>query len=945
MRWQSRITALLAFILGAQFLTPVQAISPTCTTGTSDHYVYKNNVVNVTRLLDCTSSTFAGTSNPLEFRVYVESNSPAVTGLRLGTTATAPTIPIATGAAIAALTPTVTPSEVSLFPTVATAVGSPFVVHVDVTDGSTTVSAVINVNVAVAPCSTSPNPISLKTVTGTQRTVNLQTLFSCAPTNTQLTYQAILGLASPTTLDYVDGSAPQFTMPVSGAASAVTLTNPAAVKFIATADTTTSPYIINFTVADTTLPYFPLLSFTVNLAATATTPPPPTCTALTGFATQSKPTRISLAHDSATGFGCLAASGGGNLTYSFFENDPASISHGRLSNINSKTGSVTFTPSSGFLTPQDFSTLPGDERQRAFFFVQATDEYGQTSSRTQIYVQVVKPIPSKCQISNPKSEVLFNDPSGAKSKKYPKGGKQSQFAITNRILGYIDCAEHGSVITMSWFSLTDMDFVYHLNAAVNRGANVRFLINSHATKPSSTSYATWMSLKKILGTSAPRNTRNATTYIENSVNKKAGSWALFCDHGCLTPLANSTSGKIWKSEESEYPALHAKFFLVTNITPKSSKITSVSGVASSNPTRAQAVQGFNNAQVFVEKSTSLKKNQLFGAFDSYFRKLSAQGKASFSDRPPTKAASYSQLATKENTQFVTYPRVGAGSSTDDITSLLRNVKCRYLDSQGQWQRTKIYMNMFVFTRNSPAIALWHLANNRPAKNGGCEIKIIYTDMDQAIFVNGSYIKGPGGYIAWGVADCLSTSGTSYGKYVGVTTPERRKMLSPTGKVILGANGKPRYQTVSVCKRGALMGRMPTINQGIGNYCWLNTYSSISGGSIKACVSTPLKLTRQDPADGRAKLEAWPDAQNHLRYSHQKYILIDGMLNEQIQQVVYSGTPNLTTPGLRYNDEVMTITTGESFFKAYKANFDVMQKFINNRPGPLFDICRGNGTCQ
>jgi hypothetical protein len=253
------------------------------------------------------------------------------------------------------------------------------------------------------------------------------------------------------------------------------------------------------------------------------------------------------------------------------------------------------------------------------------------------------------------------------------------------------------------------------------------------------------------------------------------------------------------------------------------------------------------------------------------------------------------------------------------------------------------MNMFVFTRNSPAIALWHLANNRPIANGGCEIHIIYTDMDQAIFANGKFIKGPGGYISWGVADCLSTSGTTNGKYSGVTVPERRKMLDNNGKVVHTATGKIRYQTVSVCKRGALMGAMPTINQG-GGYCWINTHSYLSGGSIQACVSTPLKLTTQDPADGRAKLEAWPDINNHLRFSHQKYILIDGKIGDEIQHVVYSGTPNLTSPGLRFNDEIMTITSGESFFNAYKINFDKMLKFIHNRPGPLPDVCRIDGSC-
>lgn len=945
MRWKAKAIGILTLILGAQLLTPAQATDPLCASSTTDQFIYKNTALNITQLLDCSNSTFPG-STPLQYRVYLASATPAATGLRLGTTSSAASVPVALdGTAVAALPAITSPAEVSVYPTSATSDGAPYVLHIDVTDGTTVINAVLNINVAVAPCSTSTATISVKAVTGTARTINLPALLGCSPTNTQLTYSAALDVTSPTTLSYSEGAEDPIAFPLFDAPSPATFTTPTELKLLATADTTTSPYVINVTVTNSALPDYPSFHFIMNLGATATAPAAPKCVTFIGFATQSKATRLSLAFDSATGFGCSASSGAGALTYSFFETDPTSVSHGRVSAMNPKTGSVTFTPTAGYLTPQDFSTLPGDERQRAFFFVQATDEYGQTSTRTRIYVQVVKPIPSKCAIANPKSEVLFNDPSGAKSTKYPKGGKQSQFAITNRMLGYIDCAEHGAVITMSWFSLTDMDFVYHLNAAVNRGVNVRFLINSHATKPGSTSYWAWTSLKKILGTSAPSKTRNASTYIENSVNKKAGSWALFCDHGCLTPAANSNSGKIWKSEESEYPALHAKFFLITNISAKSSKKTSVSGVASSNPTRAQAVQGFNSAQIFVEKSTSLKKNQLFTAFDSYFRKLSAQGKANFAAKTPPKAASYTQLATKGNTQFVTFPRIGGGAATDDMTTLFKNVKCRYIDAHGQWQRTKIYMNMFVFTRNSPAIALWHLANNRPIANGGCEVHIIYTDMDQAISLNGSYIKGPGGYVSWGVADCLSTSGTTNGKYSGVTVPERRKMLDNNGNVIKTAAGKIRYQTASVCKLGTLMGRMPTINQGVGSYCWLNTHSSVSGGSISACVSTPLKLTIQDPADGRAKLEAWPDSANHVRFSHQKYILIDGMVNKEIQQVVYSGTPNLTSPGLRYNDEVMTITKGESFFKAYKGNFDTMLNFIHNRPGALPDFCRSQGTCQ
>ena len=942
--WRNLGFSLLISVLALQILAPAQATSNSpCTsvtnTGSGDLYAYNNSAVNLTAFLDCASAPAFSSASTLNYRVYVPATSTDNAAVKFGNSNLAPALPVAAdNLAVAALTPISSPDIAYLYPTAVTTAGTPTVIYVEVNDGgSHSITITVNLYVAAAPCIGNEATIrTLKGIKGTARTFDLKTILGCQTSST-ITYDVLLEVGSPDTIRVFTDTTTNQAIPDS-TASAVQLTSINAFKIISDQFTTTAPYAFTITARDTSLPNFASKSYHFEYLTPSAIPAAPKCVPLTGFATQNTPSRITLAYDATTGFGCNASANNGQLTFSFTR-----ANHGTLSNPSKFQGAVTFTPTRGYLTPQDYSNLPGDEGQRAFFFVQVTDSYGQQSAATRIYVQVVKKISSRCLITRPKSEVLFNDPSGAKSAKYPSGGKAAQFAITNRMLGYIDCAEHGSVITMSWFSLTDMDFVYHLNAAVNRGANVRFLINSHATKPSSTSYAAWNSLKKILGTSAPKNTRNAMTYIENSVNKKAGSWALFCDHGCLTPTSATKTGKIWKSEESEYPALHAKFFLVTNITPKSTKVTSVSGVASSNPTRAQAVQGFNNAQIFVEKSTSIRKNPLFGAFDTYFRKLSAQGKAAFTDKTPAKAASYTQLATKGSTQFVTFPRVGGGAATDDMTELFKNIKCRYTDVNGKYQRTKIYMNMFVFTRNSPAIALWHLANNRPVANGGCEIHIIYTDMDQAIFANGKYIKGPGGYISWGVADCLSTAGTTNGKYSGVTVPERRKMLDNNGNVVRTATGKIRYQTVSVCKRGALMGSMPTINHG-GGFCWMNTHSSLSGGSIHACVSTPLKLTKQDPADGRAKLEAWPDANNRVRFSHQKYILIDGKIGNEIQHVVYSGTPNLTSPGLRYNDEVMTITKGQAFFNAYKANFDKMLSFVHNRPGPLPDPCRVDGSC-
>jgi phosphatidylserine/phosphatidylglycerophosphate/cardiolipin synthase-like enzyme len=104
-----------------------------------------------------------------------------------------------------------------------------------------------------------------------------------------------------------------------------------------------------------------------------------------------------------------------------------------------------------------------------------------------------------------------------------------------------------------------------------------------------------------------------------------------------------------------------------------------------------------------------------------------------------------------------------------------------------------------------------------------------------------------------------------------------------------------------------------------------------------CVSTPLKITAFDKADNRAKLENVADASGSRWYSHQKYIAIDGMYGkpgkQTRQQVVISGTPNITSPGQKWNDEILTFTTGPEIYAQYVANFNEMKTAISRRSGP------------
>jgi hypothetical protein len=373
----------------------------------------------------------------------------------------------------------------------------------------------------------------------------------------------------------------------------------------------------------------------------------------------------------------------------------------------------------------------------------------------------------------------------------------------------------------------------------------------------------------------------------------------------LTPT--KPAGVVFPNEtEGEYPALHSKFFLIT----KTGFATKIVGISSINPTYEQARRGFNNASIVANDTI------LFNSLNGYFADLTKAA------RLKGKVPAYRQLKSgSKETNYYVYPKTGS----DDILAMLRDIKCIYKVG-GKTKRTQIYVNMFVFTRNAPAMELWKKAFASRANNGGCNVHIIYTDMDQRIKALNTRTKKVG-YIpngkrpsAWGVADCLSTMPS-------------KKLTSPG--LVFNAE-KNRMVTAKVCKNGSLKGAIPTINKK-GGYCWFNAKNKKTGGSLSMCVSTPLKITALDKADNRAKLEATDDRSGKRWYSHQKYIAIDGMYGkkgkQKRQQIVISGTPNVTSPGLKWNDEILTFTTGSKTYSEYVANFKFTKTAILNRPGP------------
>ena len=636
-------------------------------------------------------------------------------------------------------------------------------------------------------------------------------------------------------------------------------------------------------------------SITVTVGIRAVSPP--TCQIFTISTSTNVAVNVPLAYDSLRSGGCQG--GYGTLTYRV---DAVTPANGSANMADATT--ATFTPNSGFQTPADNTV-------KATFAVTATDEYGQTSVALDQYSGVIAGAAGATVTVNvselrdcggwvPKNETIFNNPLAGTS----RDGKlsNSRFAITNRINNMIDCAPVGSTIAMSWFSFTDDNMVNHLIQAYRNGVNVRVLVNSHATKPSSSSFTAVNTLRAVLGSNITDATANAS---ENQ-----GSWLGSCDSGCLTPPA--PAGIVFPDEsEGEYPALHSKFFLIT----RAGSAKNVVGISSVNPTYEQAKVGFNNASVVVNDTT------LFASMNQYYADLANAA------RGAGKANAYRQLkSNSKTTTYYVYPKTGS----DDVLTMLRDIKCVYKVGK-KTMRTQIYVNMFVFTRNAPAMELWKKAFASRANNGGCNVQVIYTDMDQRIKAlntrTGKYDFIPNGDkpSAWGAADCLSTFPTVKGKAQKLTGPG-----------LVFDSGKNRMVAAKVCKNGSLQGAIPTINKG-GGYCWFNAKNKSTGGSLSMCVSTPLKITAFDKADNRAKLENVADASGSRWYSHQKYIAIDGMYGKpgkQLrQQIVISGTPNITSPGQKWNDEILTFTTSPEIYAQYVANFNEMKTAINRRSGP------------
>lgn len=260
---------------------------------------------------------------------------------------------------------------------------------------------------------------------------------------------------------------------------------------------------------------------------------------------------------------------------------------------------------------------------------------------------------------SPAQGPLFNNPTGSTAQ---------QAAITDELERMIVASPKGAVIRIATFSLTLQSFSDKLVAAHQRGVYVRILMDDHAVTPQ------WRQLEAVLG-----------------ADSSALSYARLCRGGCMT--------------QTEGSALHAKLYMFS--TAGSAKRVAV--VSSSNPTRSQQVNGWNNAYVSIGNDTMYK------AYISYFNAMVAGSNGNLDSN-----YYWSQLGGQEKAYFS--PRRDAGAASDTILSVLGNISCSGAASgYGSNGKTTIKVDMHFWTGNRMTIAkkLWQLDNS------GCVVQVVY----------------------------------------------------------------------------------------------------------------------------------------------------------------------------------------------------------------------------
>lgn len=263
---------------------------------------------------------------------------------------------------------------------------------------------------------------------------------------------------------------------------------------------------------------------------------------------------------------------------------------------------------------------------------------------------------------------IFNDPLGT---------ADEQTAIRTRLIELTNAALPGSTIKVAVYHVWEASVVNALVAAKNRGVDVQVLLDesSVSDRPTNTAYGT---LASGLGTD-----RTQSSYVATCPANKS----------CLGDPKFGQS------------IMHNKFWLFSAV----KGATNVVVETTSNSTPSAHTKFFNDALLLPNNPT------MYDAYADYFDTMVAQDWESWNYR------------TVSNGLYKAYffPRAGNTRATDTVYSILNNVTCKYKDTAGVTQSTKVRVAIFKITRLAIAEKLVSL------KKAGCSVSIVYAESDSA----------------------------------------------------------------------------------------------------------------------------------------------------------------------------------------------------------------------
>jgi hypothetical protein len=294
---------------------------------------------------------------------------------------------------------------------------------------------------------------------------------------------------------------------------------------------------------------------------------------------------------------------------------------------------------------------------------------------------------------------VFNDPLGAPA---------AQAAIFTQLINLINATPAGQTISGSMFGLADVGVADALNAANDRGVNVKIIVDDSTYTSDGVDFnnPAWNSLK------------DPTTGL--GTNDAARSWIVVCDDKFEDNDGVDDVSRGCISTEPPGPAYnHNKFFLFSKIGPfdDGTSYSKVVFQTSSNLSDWYKLESYNDSVTFVDAA-------VYDGYAKYHedeRRLrsSKTGNNSY----------YWSTPTGSTYRAFFFPRAGTYNdpNTDTIVNDLDEVSCAYTGADGKRHQTDIRVVMLNFLDSRIQIAN-KLASLRAA---GCWIDVVYTQPTNA----------------------------------------------------------------------------------------------------------------------------------------------------------------------------------------------------------------------